>query len=118
SYHPRPAPWTAGLQLRRIASKLRRLRLDRLYYLPPLPRTRRQVWRDRLFFQVLCGIQDTRGLHATDAGFGRRDSCGNPVPLPSEILRLLKIVSPEEDIRFDVPIGDAERAAVDRIWRT
>jgi ADP-heptose:LPS heptosyltransferase len=101
-----------------LASRIRRLKPQRLYYLAPTPRTRWQVWRDTFFFRAVCGIKDSRGMVATDGRVGQRDARGNPVPLTPEYLRLLRIAS---DVPlatdFGLSVGDAERMKVDSLWR-
>lgn len=96
--------------------KIRRLRPELLYYLPPIPRTRVQMLRDRVFFRALCGIKESRGLAETSA-WGERDARG-PVRLPSEAVRLMRIAGGAGPRRLsDVPARDAERSAVDLFWR-
>jgi ADP-heptose:LPS heptosyltransferase len=66
---------------------------SRLYYLPPMPRSRWQVARDWLFFRWLCGMSDIAGLHATGP-YPVRDASGGLVRLPRESDRLLQWVTP------------------------
>lgn len=101
-YSPKPPLFS----LFALALRLRRLKARRLYYLAPSPRTRRQAARDRFFFHVLCGIPESRGLEATNHRAG------------SEAARLLAIADKGATaLRFDLPIGEAERAKVDVLWR-
>ena len=104
-YEPRPNLRRKWRDFWRLASRLRRSRFKRLYYLAPACRTRRQILRDRLFFQVLCGIPDIRGMTAqSQAGV-------------SERARLLRIAEGSENTDAPLPIGRKERARIDALWR-
>ncbi len=109
-YFYEPRPWHALRwgELLRLARRLRRLRPERVYYLAPR-RSRAQDLRDRFFFRALCGIRRFEGAEA---------AVGSLAGPPSETLRLLRVAGGSaSDIRFDVPIGDAERETVERLWR-
>jgi ADP-heptose:LPS heptosyltransferase len=66
---------------------------SRLYYLTPMPRSPRQVARDRLFFRWLCGIRDSVGLRPTPP-YPVRDAAGTLVRLEHEGERLLEWIAP------------------------
>jgi ADP-heptose:LPS heptosyltransferase len=84
-YLPIPA---TPLDYLALAKQIRRLAPHRLYYLPPMPRTRWQVERDRFFFRYICGISDIVGLRATGT-YPVRDREGKLVRLEKESARLL-----------------------------
>jgi heptosyltransferase-3 len=73
--------------------KIRRLAPSRLYYLPPMPRSRWQAARDWVFFRLGCGIRDLVGLRATGR-YPVRDRAGNLLRLEKESDRLLAWISP------------------------
>ena len=76
-----------------LARRVRRLKPSRLYYLPPLPRTRAQTLRDRVFFRVGCGIRDLVGLEPTGP-HPVRDAHGGLVRMAKESDRLVDWVAP------------------------
>jgi lipopolysaccharide heptosyltransferase III len=78
----------------RTSREVRRLTPVRLYYLMPMPRTRWQVARDRLFFRWLCGISDIVGLRPPGP-YPVRDGLGHLVLLQSEAARLMAWVASE-----------------------
>jgi heptosyltransferase III len=86
-----------------LAKQIRRLAPHRLYYLPPMPRTRWQVERDRFFFKYICGISDIVGLRATGR-YPVRDPDGRLVRLEKESARLLSWIA-----------ADLPRVAVDSV---
>jgi heptosyltransferase III len=86
-----PVPATAADYLA-LAKQIRRLAPHRLYYLPPMPRTRWQVERDRFFFKYICGISDIVGLRATGT-YPVRDREGRLVRLEKESARLLSWIA-------------------------
>lgn len=90
TYLPVPTRFT---DLVVAARAIRSLKPSRLYYLPPMPRTRWQVARDWLFFRICCSIQDGVGLRPTGA-YPVRDRDGALVRISSERERLLNWVTP------------------------
>ncbi|MBI3765259.1 MAG: glycosyltransferase family 9 protein, partial [Ignavibacteriales bacterium] len=116
--------WKRQSHFARLSSKIRELNAERLFYLAPNPRTTCQIFRDRFFFRVVCGIPRCYGLKATDDWVGQRDDYGNPVTRPSEALRLLQVVEEATTngrsnghLRFDLPVTDREKAKVEAFWR-
>jgi len=108
----------------KMAMLIRKLQVDLLFYLAPIPRFPRQVARDRLFFQTICGIQQCYGMEPTEHTRDLRDGEGNLAVLPSETDRLLSIVGdaglaiPEKGKAvLRVPIGERERANVSARWQ-
>src|SRR5688572_28154600 len=75
-----------------LATKLRRLKTETLFYLAPFPRTQQQVKRDALFFRSVCGIQEIYGLEATQELLLQRGGDGLLAHIRSETDRLLSIV--------------------------
>ncbi len=100
-----------------LARRIRALKPARLYYLPPLPRTRAQATRDWWFFRVACGIGDLVGLDATGP-HPVRDQRGGLVRLPHESDRLVDWIAPalpaaavdRRATRFEPAAGDRMRA--------
>jgi len=101
-----------------VAREIRRRRPQAMFYF------RDERWphlrRDRWFFQTICGIPH---FHGTVEWHGRERQDAR-VRLPSEVDRLLEIVSlagiPVPDpgtARFDLPVPEADRHDVDRLWR-
>jgi ADP-heptose:LPS heptosyltransferase len=76
-----------------LARSIRRLKPSRVYYLPPLPRTRAQTARDWLFFRVGCGIDDLVGLESTGP-HPVRDANGALVRMQKESDRLVDWIAP------------------------
>jgi heptosyltransferase-3 len=106
-----------------LAMKLRRFRTGVLFYLAPFPRTQQQVRRDALFFRNVCGISEIYGLHATNHLVRERDQNGLLAHIPSEVDRLLAIVSNapsaaglRDKVTFALPTRECERAEIDRRW--
>jgi heptosyltransferase III len=75
------------------ARSIRTMRPVRLYYLPPMPRTRRQALRDWVFFRLLCGIHDIVGLRPTGP-YPVRSASGALVRVAPEAVRLLTWIAP------------------------
>jgi heptosyltransferase-3 len=81
-------------------------------------------WRDRLFFQLACGIGNYHAMPSrTNYIFGRRDQSGALIRYPREANYLLDVVSkagvhvPEIDERaFALPLSKMERARIDSLW--
>src|SRR2546427_1849247 len=103
----------------KMAMRIRRLQVDTLFYLAPIPRFPRQVGRDRLFFQTICGIMQCYGMEPKEDTRNLLDSEGHLAVLPSEIDRLLSVVGnaglaiPEKGKAvLRVPIGESARANV------
>jgi lipopolysaccharide heptosyltransferase III len=111
-----PVPWTFA-DLARARAAIRALHVERMYYLTPMPRTSRQVWRDRFFFQTLCGIDRLVGLRATPP-YPVRDR-GRLIRIEPESNRLRAsiaggAISPAPgplDHRLPLSAGPRERAA-------
>lgn len=100
-----------------LISRIRQIKPACLYYLAPTPRSKMQVWRDRIFFQIFCGISDVRGMAASDGWVGRRDARG-AVALPAESERLLRLAgNGNADEKFAAPVGDLEKQKIDELWR-
>jgi lipopolysaccharide heptosyltransferase III len=107
-----PVPF-APSDLITAAREVRALKPWRLYYLPPLPRTRAQAARDWLFFRVACSIRSIVGLRST-GGYPVRDADGALVRIAPERERLLHWIAPAvgsaaEKARADATPGDADR---------
>lgn len=100
-----------------LARRIRALKAARLYYLPPLPRTRAQAARDWWFFRVACGIGDLVGLDGTGP-HPVRDERGALKRLPHESDRLVDWIAPalpaaaidRRATRFEPAAGDRMRA--------
>ena len=75
-----------------LAIACRQLQPAQLYYLSP-PRTEQQLWRDYVFFRVVCGFSSIVGLDARPS-LGGRDNSGELIVLPRECDRLLRVVDP------------------------
>jgi lipopolysaccharide heptosyltransferase III len=88
-----PVPWTLT-DLVRARAAIRALDAERLYYLTPMPRTSWQVWRDRFFFQALCGVEHIIGLRATPA-YPVRDRGRRLTRIESESNRLRASIAGE-----------------------
>jgi len=108
----------------KMAMRIRKLQVDTLFYLAPIPRFPRQVGRDRLFFQTICGIKQCFGMEPKEDTRGLRSGEGRLAVLPSEIDRLLSVVGdaglaiPEKGKAvLRVPIGERERANVSARWQ-
>jgi heptosyltransferase-3 len=80
--------------LAEASREIRRLGPSRLYYLPPMPRSRWQAARDWVFFRLACGIPDLVGLRATGP-YPVRDHSGMLLPLKKESDRLLAWIAPD-----------------------
>lgn len=106
-------PAMPARRLPALIGRLRSLRAELVYYLAPIPRSRAQRLRDRLFFRAFCGIREIRGGRGHDR-WGRREA-GAPVRLEPEAGRLLGIAGGGAQ-EHGAPIGDRERAAVDSFW--
>lgn len=75
---------------REVWSKMRRLQPDAVAYIAPGERSPKQVWRDKLFFQI-CGVPTLLGFHTCDAAqFHARGQDGRPLPVPNEALLRLE----------------------------
>lgn len=110
-----PGDWS---DLWRVARRVRALRPARLYYLPLVPRSEWQVRRDALFWRILCGIADIRGLAAAEPPVADRDADGRPVRWVPEWLRLLRVVGGAAgEEAFLLATHEAERLTIDSIWR-
>jgi lipopolysaccharide heptosyltransferase III len=112
-----PVPWTFG-DLARARAAIRALDGERMYYLTPMPRTAWQVWRDRFFFQTLCGIPTIVGLRSTPP-YPARDRRHRLIRLESESTRLrasiaggaISAVPGPTDHRLPLTAAHRERAA-------
>lgn len=112
-----PVPWTIA-DLARARATIRALHAERMYYLTPMPRTSWQVWRDRLFFQTLCGIERIVGLRPTPA-YPVRDRSRRLMRIESESNRLRASIAGEAigaapgplDHRLPLSAAHRERAA-------
>ena len=108
----------------KVAMRIRRLKVDTLFYLAPILRFPRQVGRDRLFFQTICGIKQCYGMDPKEDTRALCDGEGHLAVLPSEIDRLLSVVGnaglaiPEKGKAvLRVPIGESVRANVNVRWQ-
>src|SRR3989454_5241514 len=73
----------------KVAMRIRTLKVDTLFYLAPILRFPRQVGRDRLFFQTICGIKQCYGMDPKEDTRALCDGEGKLTVLTSEIDRLL-----------------------------
>src|SRR5712691_6893033 len=108
----------------KMAMRIRTLQVDTLFYLAPIPRFQRQVGRDRLFFQTICGIKQCYGMEPKEHTGDLRDGEGHLAVLPSEIDRLLSVVGnaglailEKGKKMLRVPIGESARANMSARWQ-
>jgi len=90
-----------------LASRIRGLQVDHVYYLAPLRESRLQRVRDWVFFRIMCGIRSGTGF--ADAGQGGGPKCQR------ELDRLYALVSggrpyPGAPLRF--PASEEEEGRV------
>ncbi|MBI4525316.1 MAG: glycosyltransferase family 9 protein [Deltaproteobacteria bacterium] len=105
-----------------LSIKIWRLKPEALFYLRGLPWD--HFWRDRFFFQLLCGISKTYGLNGSEDIFGRRDASGGLCRCPSEVERLLHIVAEadsgglaSQNVNFGIPISRKDSCRIDSLWK-
>ncbi len=101
--------------LRRLGliRKLRSYRFDKIIYLAPSARTPTQIRRDSRFF-ALCGIRERIGFLDLHSGLPREQSPLPNWPREADLLekRLDGAIPPASRRRFDLGIGESERAEV------
>jgi heptosyltransferase-3 len=105
-----------------LAAKIRRLKPEAFFYLRDFPY--KHVRRDKLFFQVVCGVRNSYGLNGSRYIFDRRDASGRLLRYPSEAERLLDIVREaranlqmQADMDFTLPISERECFQIESLWR-
>ncbi len=111
--------WVAWRQIRR----LRKEGFDTLVYLVPSGRTKRQRFRDRIFFQ-LCGIKHWLGTKGFANKLRPKLQDGKLATLPKEADALLErlkfdglpVPAPGEGC-MDLRITDAERSKANHWWQ-
>lgn len=103
------------LDLLRLALRLRNTEDPVLYYLSPARRAL-QLWRDRLFLRVMCGVKNIRAMPAPTA-VTLRNADGTLRVLPRESERLLRSVDPAHDANWkhDGPLLQPPSAATRRV---
>lgn len=114
-----PGDW---LRFFRLAARIRSRKPDTLFYMRD-PR-RHHSYRDRFFFQRMCGIANCFGLEPFEEQvFGSRDQAGNLARLPREADRLLEMVGRagvpvprSAEAEPGLPIFSKERGSVDSLW--
>jgi len=82
------------------AARIRASRVRRLYYLAPQPRAARQIWRDWVYFRIVCGIANIVGLRDAWARWLPMSQSGTPARLEPEASRLLRVVN-----KGEMPLG-------------
>jgi heptosyltransferase-3 len=114
----KPSTWIRWVKL---ARELRRLQPDAFFYLRDYPY--KSVYRDKLFFRGLAGIKKTYGLDPVRYSFGDRDATNRLTRFPTEVKRLLDLVSGTDysgssygPIDFRIPISDRDNLRINSIW--
>jgi heptosyltransferase-3 len=115
-----PMPLRGAAEIRKLYTKLRALRIDRLYYLTPEKSVLRLI-RHYSFFKI-CGIADVRAVPwSRDLRYPRETRPGEL--WESEASRLLRTLDPQRKPGPPPPsdrllgLSDKERAAADRLLK-